>query len=279
MGRKSNKTKVIERIFRKRFNRADGTLSDPVVTLTDLEAAIRPSDRLSKGNVANFWKDLTRHDVSQHWPASVLKAGYIGEDAIGEAKRAAFKFVPIEAAVATVGDAISFEASRVPVRDVQSLSMPVATKALGRADENWLAQVAARLSVVETHFALFSSRQVQQVDFLQTGVRLRTGEADVVYSLLDDAGETWLVCAEAKGMNESLHLPQIRRAAAALYASYISKKKVNAAGVIPFGIKVAGTSLIHTVEFEPITGGAREDALVLASEGAVRLVPAVTGVG
>jgi len=61
-------------------------------------------------------------------------------------------------------------------------------KALGRRDENWLAQVSARLGVVEAHFARYSQRKVEEISFLQTGLKLGRGEVDSAYSLVDDAG-------------------------------------------------------------------------------------------
>jgi len=45
-------------------------------------------------------------------------------------------------------------------------------KALGRRDENWLAQVSARLGVVEAHFARYSQRKVEEISFLH---RLKLG--------------------------------------------------------------------------------------------------------
>ena len=43
---------------------------------------------------------------------------------------------------------------------LQSLSMPRTMKALGRPSENWQAQVANRLNVVTSFFALCSPRNV-----------------------------------------------------------------------------------------------------------------------
>lgn len=273
---RSRKTPVIKWLFEQRFDATTGELSDPVVTFDDIREGIHATQApLSTSNPANFWKDLVRKPGSllRAWPPEVLDAGYYGTDAIGDADQASFKFVPADE-VDLYADTVTFDPDNVPVASVQSLSMPLAMKALGRQDENWLAQVTARLAVIETHFALFSPRAVDEVDFLQTGVKLGRGEVDVAYSVHEQGGSTWLVAIEAKGRGEMVHLPQLLRASKAMLASY--GKKVEAAGVIPFAIKIVGDSLIHTMEFEPITGP--EDALELSCQAAIQLEPPVPGV-
>lgn len=273
----SKKTRVIEWIFNhKERDPATGAIRQPVVTFDEIVDGITAAGAdLRRGNPANFWKDLTRHKTLRlNWPPSVLAAGYYGADAIGEGDQASFKFVPVDDGYDPDADAIVFDPEAVRTFDVQSLSMPQAMKALGRRDENWLAQVASRLSVIETHFAVVSDRNVTEVSFLQTGVKLKSGEIDVAYALRQGDHTTWLVSVEAKGRNEGLHGPQIQRAAAEMHRSYV--ERVGAEGVIPFAIKIVGTSLIHTVEFAPI--GNVDDPLVITSQGAIRLVPSVPGI-
>jgi hypothetical protein len=151
--------------------------------------------------------------------------------------------------------------------------MPVATKALGRRDENWLAQVSARLAVIETHFAIFSSLQIREVTFLQTGLKMRSGEVDIAYRLIDHTDQAWLLSVEAKGRRENIHTPQVLRAAQALAGTEAAAQVV---GIIPFALKVIDASTLYTVEFDPLTSGAT--TLRLAAEGVMRLVPEVPGI-
>ena len=64
-----------------------------------------------------------------------------------------------------------------------SVSMPLASRLLGRSDEPWLVQVSVRLHIIETYFALFSSRKaaIRQVDHLQNALKLRRTEIDALF--------------------------------------------------------------------------------------------------
>lgn len=217
----SLKTQVIEWIFLNlKFDSATGTLLDPVVTMDDIDRGIVATGvSLSRGNLANFWKDLTRDGapgLNRTWPSAVFQLGYRGEDAIGLADRAVFRFTPVPAGqTEPFVDDLPFN-DQLPVVQLQSLSMPQAMKALGRSGENWHAQVVDRLNVVASFFALCSPRNVppravEEVNFLQTGIKMRGGETDAAFRLLADDGQ-WLVSAEVKGKSEQFHLSQIARA-------------------------------------------------------------------
>jgi len=274
----SKKTPVIEWLFFNAvgFNPQTHEVGRPVVYMVDVANAIQATKaQLDKDNIANFWKDLTRSNPDSHWPAAVLEAGYTGNDAIGHGNKAVFEFVRLPP-----GQRKAFKPALEPSEElksnahkVQSLSMPIATKELGRRDENWLAQVGVRLFVVETHFAVFSERDVKEVTFLQTGVKMGRGETDVAYGLVDGANDTWLVSVEAKGRREKIHEPQVLRAAKSL-AKTAAGKEVT--GVIPFAIKIIGRSLIYTVEFNAIREST--DVLTVASQGVIELVPDVRGI-
>lgn len=276
---KSAKTEVIEWIFFNLmgYDPTTGQLDRDVVNFQDVTEGIRTTGaELRMNNPANFWKDLTRGpNAEANWPSSVREARYTGADAIGAGDQACFRFVSLPP-----GQTTAFLERLVPTDEliqaahsIQSLSMPLATKALGRTDENWLAQVGSRLGVVETHFAIFSTRSVSEVSFLQTGVKMREGEVDVAYRLLDDLGKTWLLAAEAKGRRERIHEPQVLRAAVQLARTDAAQ---GTAGVIPFAIKIIGRSLLQTVEFEPV--GPESQELIVAAQGAVRLIPPVRGI-
>lgn len=279
----SAKTAVFEHLFFITKGYVAGQpLQSPVVTFNEINAAIAAlhaqGDRRLKldANRANFYKDITRHDPNSVWPASVLGAGYTGDDAIGHGAGACFRFKPLPP-----GQTLAFAdplapstaAVRAPIV-LESVSMPLATKALGRKDENWLAQVGVRLRVIESHFALRSGHPAEEVTFLQIGVKLGRGEVDAAYSLVEGA-DTWLVALEAKGRRERIHVPQVQRAAAQLLRAARARGQ-NVAGVVPMAVKVLGRSKLHIVEFDADTGfGSNGDVIV---DSVIELRPPVTGI-
>ena len=77
----SAKTAIIQRLFEDRLQ-ADGSLSNPLVTLADVSAAIvahntRTGDAMSTRNPANFFKDFirVRKTANLNWPSSIFAAG------------------------------------------------------------------------------------------------------------------------------------------------------------------------------------------------------------
>lgn len=284
----SAKTQVIDWIFNAKYDVCLGTLSDPVVTMDDIADGIEKTGaKLSASNPANFWKDLTRSGaagLNRNWPPSVFQHGYAGGDAIGHSERAVFMFVPVEEGQEEPFiDEVPYD-ENLPVTKLQSLSMPQVMKALGRGGENWHAQVSDRLNVVSSFFALYSPRNIEprrvdEVNFLQTGIKMREGETDAAFSLLADDGQ-WLVSVEVKGKSEQLHLPQIARAAYALESTVKTSKDAalgTIVGVIPLGIKVVGPSRLWVVEFSPVSKP--DSPLTKAAEGVFEFVPHVPGIG
>lgn len=284
-GRKSGKTPIIEWLFfNRKYDSATKTLIEPVVTFDDIRDAVVKMKLSTAPNIPNFWKDLTRRGakgINAHWPQSVFAAGFTGADAIGTKSGACFMFEPVPKGQTTPAvDSVVFS-STLPTRQLQSLSMPQTMKALGRPGENWHAQVADRLNVVSSFFALCSPRNVpprsvHEVNFLQTGVKMQRGETDAAFSLIADDGN-WLVSAEVKGRREEFNLPQIARAAVALEAAAKKSSKLGAVrGVIPVGIKVVGRSKLWVVEFDPVA--AAGSPLTKVAEGVFELVPHVPGI-
>lgn len=272
----SLKTVVIEHIFNTRHDPATNGVANPIVVFNDIRDAITATGvNLSTSNLANFWKDLIRHGtLNQNWPASVFQRGWTGDDGIGVAPQASFRFVPVPPGQTTpfpppLTPAPELLADPVPV---QSLSLPVASKALGRSDETWIAQVAQRLLVVENHFVRASQLAVAEISFLQTGIKLTEGEVDAAYRLLLDDGTQWLLAAEVKSRREQLWIPQVLRAARALALTPIAAQ---VGGVIPFAVKVVGANLVHTVEFVPNLAG---PTLTITAQSVFRLVPPVQGI-
>lgn len=283
----SAKTAVIEHLFFTTKGYSDEAgLADPVVTMGEVVAAIEATNpdlvaqgkrELSTRNPANFWKDLTRTNLAGNWPAAVLAAGWAGADAIGLAESACFRFVqvpegstdPFDPEVTPSGPALE------KVIVLESLSMPLAMKALGRTDENWLAQVAARLRILETHFAAVSSFGAVEMTFLQTGIKMGQSEVDAAYSLVDNEDGRWLLAVEAKGRRDKIHIPQVLRSAASLLTQ-ARERKQTIEGVIPMAIKVIGRSRVHVVEFDPEADDSSDGTIV--AESVIELRPHVAGI-
>lgn len=275
----SAKTAVIEYLFFEVKQYEPGRdLVDAVVTFDEIYRAIQETGAdLRTNNLPNFWKDLTRTNPGALWPRSVLEAGYYGVDAIGDADGASFRFEKVPDGVADPYARVIVPSEDALSREIalESVSMPLAMKALGRSDENWLTQVGVRLRVIETHFALTSPSNATEIAFLQTGVKLGPAEVDAAYSLVDDDGGTWLLAVEAKGRRERIHVSQVQRAARELLR-YAIAGHWGVRGVIPMALKTIGESRLHVVEFDPHTGeGSRGDVL---AESVIVLRPPVTGV-
>ncbi|QEO08792.1 hypothetical protein [Protaetiibacter larvae] len=277
----SEKPQVIEWIFfNRKYDSAARLLRDPIVTFNDIREGIEATGaRLSVANPANFWKDLTRSPTpNDNWPTRVFEAGFTGTDAIGAGDQACFAFTPVaEDQTEPFPDILVFDPHNVVPLTIQSLSMAQAMKALGRRDENWLAQVTARLFAIETFFAVVSEREVREVSFLQTGVKMRGGESDAVYSVTCDDG-VWLLSVEAKGRREPLHLPQIARASYSLFETVTSQggELSDVVGVIPFGLKIVGDSEVWAVEFAPVESA--DETLTAVSQATFMFTPPVPGI-
>lgn len=283
----SAKTAVFEHLFFVVKGYVAGqSIQSPVVTFDEVTAAIIATNPalvaagkkpLKTGNPANFWKDITRTNPNRIWPARVLAAGYTGVDGIGQGAQASFRFVPLppgQTAAFPPAPTPSAAALGQPIV-LESVSMPLATKALGRADENWLAQVGARLRVIESHFAVRSATGAAEVTFLQTGVKLGDGEVDAAYNLIDQTGRSWLLAVEAKGRGERIHVPQVQRAAAQLLSgARVRGQQIQ--GVIPMALKIVDRSRLHVVEFDPDIGTGSTGTVV--TDSVVELRPHVTGI-
>jgi hypothetical protein len=272
----SKKTKVIEHLFFTRYNPKHGLTGDPVVTFDEIRQAIQNTGvGLKTDNLANFWKDLTRTDPEKLWPPSVRNAGFSGEDAIGDKSGASFRFV--KNGTQNTGRRPVLPSPKALKAEIklESVSMPMAMKSLGRTDENWLAQVAVRLRVIETHFAINSKTVTKEIAFLQTGVKLGPGEVDAAYCLVSEDDGRWLLAVEAKGRRENVNVSQIQRAAKALLA-FARSKSWDVRGVIPMALKTIGDSLLHVAEFDPDNG--KGSAGRVTSQSVIRLQPPVTGV-
>jgi hypothetical protein len=160
---------------------------------------------------------------------------------------------------------------------VQSVSMPLATKALGRNDETYLIQVAVKLGVIETHLALKSKLRIIEVSHLQVGIKLRLAEVDSMYSALyeTDEGErcSLIVTVEAKKKGQRILEEQVEQQVRGAFTA------TDTDVVLPMAMAAVETG-IYLVEFSAISRGELDDftELTPASEALYELVPAVPGI-
>lgn len=265
----SKKASIIEKLFFERYDAATGALSDEVVTLEQVSAAIRePGGTLSARNPANFMKDIVRSlNRNSVFPAAVVAEGWTARQEPGEGR--CFRFIRIppgqETAFLTTYPDPSLIARPY---QVQSLSLPPASRTFGRSHETWLTHVVTNLGVIHTHLALNSPVELIGLELLQSNVELGKAEIDAIY-LATSADETnFLVSCEMKGPREVLDEDQIERGA---------RRVVETSGgatVLPMGVKALDGGLVWIVEF-----GKETSPLTKVSEGVYRLMPPVPGIG
>lgn len=283
----SQKTAIIESLFNLRWQKATGTLSSNTVTLSDVQAAIvkykrlHPGSKISAKNPANFFKDFIRRtdSANKNWPITVFKRGYTARQLTG--KGFCFEFLELKP-----NQVEPFESSAilpgplVQKHRIQSVSMPIASRRLGRNDEAWLVQVLVKLHIVETHLSLFAPLNILQVDLLQTNIKQSKTEIDAMFLAIEKEkssnGEVIVTC-EAKVGSDDILTDQIIAQVNAVFAM----KSLNQSKVVPMGAKAIGPSSIYVAQFSPIYRGSvnKLTDLKVESEAVYELVPEVTGIG
>jgi hypothetical protein len=284
----SRKTTVIEQIFRERYNEETGEIGNRLVMLAEVSEAIRrynrsnPTRQLSVNNPANFFKDFVRRRTraNKNWPEYVLSKGFTGRQVARES--ACFEFLPLLPGQEMAFPPVHFAGPSVttPRHGIESVSMPVASRRLGRRDEAWLIQVVVRLRIVEAHFALVSRRKITQVDLLQLNVKLSKSEIDALFLVQEEMSngqvEEVLVTCEAKtGSDDILESQILAQARAALSMGSSAHPHV-----IPLAVKSVGDSDVYVVEFEEVDGetATQFDALVVACDSLFEIRPPVPGI-
>jgi len=278
---RSQKTKVIEHLFDKHWNEATATLDRSLMSLDDVAQAIRECNKvhgstLSDRNPANFMKDLLRGaNASKNWPASVAARQFTGIQRTGDGE--CFEFIPYRPGQAEPfldAFGVRNDAPRFPV---QSISIPLVTKTLGRSDETWLIQTAINLRVVETHFAVAPAFPLLELTHLQMGIKLRSTEIDALF--LGKAGdpknpESVLVTCEAKQAKDPLIPSQIINQVQAAFA------EAEVEIVIPIGLRTVKGVGFYLTEFEAVkrADASTLDELILASDAIYELRPPVKGI-
>lgn len=255
---KSQKTTIIEYIFEQRYDPESKTLSETVVTAADVQEAKRycnehrGTDVKLDSNPYNFMKDIVRGTgAARIWPDSVRQLGFVGEQLTGGGR--VFEFVPY---VSGSSDAFAVDfkpTDNTPVVPVQSLSLPRASKALGRTDESWLLQVAVNLRIVESHFAIGENKQIDPVELnhLQMDIKLRRVQIDALFLALCDSApndqpERVLITVEAKQGNQRILTEQIARQVRAAFESTDNDF------VIPIAIAAIKGKGVYVVEFRAV---------------------------
>jgi len=277
----SEKTEVVAHLFQKFWDDDAGKLTKTLMSLEDVAQAIRECNELlgrslSDRNPANFMKDLMRGaNASKNWPASVAARRYTAVQRTGSGD--VFEFIPYR------DDQTEPFPDAFKVREdaeryfVQSISLPLVTKSLGRADETWLVQTAINLRVVETHFAVAAAFPLLELAHLQMGIKLRRTEIDALF--LGKAGSPQdnfpvLVTCEAKHYNDPIIPQQIINQVQAAFG------ETEVGTVVPIGLRAIKGVGFYLTEFEAVKreNAGKLDELVLASDAIYQLMPAVKGI-
>jgi hypothetical protein len=226
----TKKPKVIEHIFKERYDPLTGKISDPIVKSDALLDAIEhcnksPGKTLSTKNPANFLKDYLRSPKrNELWPAVLKKARITARQKYRRGR--VFAFAPYEADQTEPFPDIFVLPANAQEHVVESVSLPSAARALGRKDEAWLIQVCVHQRIVQTHFALHSHHKAPlDIFHLQNSVKT-TPEIDAIFLLTLGDGQKHtkaLVTLEAK-RNEPI-LPDQIRAQVARMAKTCGKEK------------------------------------------------------
>lgn len=275
---RSQKTAIIEALFNERYDPETGRLSDPVVSVADLRK-YKP-----EGNLYAFFKDIVRNTVRGNaiWPKSVLQRGFTGIQDVSRGGNS-FRFIPLPPGqdVAFVSADTLAPRKDTPRQRVESTSLPLASRQLGRGDEPWLIQVAVRLRLIETHLALFSPHVVLNIDHLQMSVKLGKSEIDALFLGVEivDADTTgeFIVCCEAKGMHDDIIEEQwIRQVQAIARQPVVTQQRI-----MPIAIKAIGKSEIFVLEFDIVERATVDtlDELTPISDAIYVLIPPVPGIG
>lgn len=277
----SQKTKVIEYLFEQYWDKSTASLYKALMSLDDVAKAIRDCNALhgttlSDRNPANFMKDFLRGtNASKNWPSTVADKKYTAVQRTGDGE--CFEFIRYRPNQTEPFPDVFKVRDDAPSIPVQSISIPLVTKSLGRSDETWLIQTAINLRVVETHFAIKPGFPLLELAHLQMGIKLRSTEIDALF--LGKAGsendpQPVLVTCEAKQANDPLIPSQIINQVQAAFA------EAEVETVIPIGLRAVKGIGFYLTEFEAVNRADASvlDQLKLASDAIYELHPSVKGI-
>jgi hypothetical protein len=238
--------------------------------------------KLKGTNPYNFMKDIVRGTGgARMWPQRLQDLGWTAIQKMGGG--AIFEFVRYSPGqTEPFPSNFHYRPGVTPQHTIQSLSVPAVTKKLGRDDETYLIQVAVKLAVVETHFALVSplAGQLSEIHHLQVGLKLRHTEIDTMFLATlkttdGDQSQEVLITAEAKQGGQRILEEQIVRQVRGAF---------EAVPTIDCVLPVALTGVdqgIYVVEFERVqrAGLPAFSTLRSVAEGHYKLVPPIAGIG
>ncbi len=285
----SYKPEIILRLFQKRWNPAARQLSNPVVTHSEIreeymEYQKRRGAQPKSTNPPAFMKDFLRkrHRANATWPPEIFAAGYTARQLTGEGRNFEFIAVLPGQTEPFPGTAPLPPPEMIP-HQISSISLPLASRRLGRPDEPWLVQVSVRLHLIETYFALFSSRKttIQQMDHLQNALKLRRTEIDALFLATEQIGpekfQEFIVPCEAKRAGEDIIPEQILQQVKAAF----KLRNVAQNCAVPIALKSVSRSRIQVVEFSEVKRGDADqlESLTMVGQAVFDLVPEVPGIG
>lgn len=277
----SEKTAVIEHLFEQCWDSEGNFLAKPIVSLSDVSQAIQACNqrdglKRSSKNPANFVKDIVRsRNASRIWPARLRELGIGAVQRTGSGDSFEFVLLP-EGQTDPFPDLYRAEPSTRRFRH-QSVSMPLASKALGRTDEPWLIQTAVNLKLIEQHLAANSDHDVVEVTHLQMSVKLRATEIDAIYSARVRVGDEALkaiITCEAKKHSERILVDQISSQVKAAFETMQPDM------VIPLAIRSVRNEGIQLIEFAAVTRAESENfrEVSYCDDIVYQLVPPVKGI-
>jgi hypothetical protein len=295
----SRKSLIIEQIFEGRWNSATQSVARDLVTLKDVSNAIKRFNRkvpkglrpMSDKNPANFFKDFIRRTLAanRNWPKSVLARGYTARQETGAGN--SFRFIRLPAGHVTAFVESESNYPRFPGREckfrIQSLSLDSKARLLGRHDESWLMQIAARLSLVQSHLALCSQRVFIEVSELQQNLKQSGAEIDGLFLGKVTSHNSMLITVEAKGRGDDILQSQIAaQVNAVMKMKSIQKNLTAIAGdenefhIIPMAMKVIDESVVYIAEFEAVkyVKNGKITGVTLVNESLCQIIPPVEGI-
>lgn len=285
----SKKTRVVEQLWAKVHG------SDPpwFVYFSDLEREITaynkdvPSaQRLSTANLANFMKDVLRGpNASANWPETLKLQRIAARQRFGEGR--SFEFVPFEDEQTEPFPDTLMPTSELEPAPLQSLSLPLIARSLGRDTESWIAQVVVELRVLEQHFATGSSLEVSSLSHLETGVKFGgASEIDAIYfAQLDNGAKSAFVTCEVKRKKDAILKQQVESQVRAV-AVHALRSSTQVEVIVPTAVKVIDhLGTLFVVEFAPWDVGFAAshdptgDVLTVSARSLFVASPPVEGIG
>ena len=210
-----------------------------------------------------------------NWPKALKQLKYSAVQRTGSGD--VFEFVRYKTGQTEPFPDLHKAKPNTPRYKLQSISLPLAAKKLGRSDEPWLVQTAVNLRVIESHFAIVSELPVVEISHLQMSVKLRQTEIDALFLATLDTGSkrfNAIITCEAKQARERVLEHQIVNQVLAAF----EETDVNL--VIPIGLRAIKGQGFYVVEFKAVTRENSENLedLEVSKEAVFEMNPPVPGI-